>query len=142
MKKNLPVTGVEEDYPESINILSTTDPKGMIRYVNDDFIKLSGFNEDELLNHNHNIVRHPDMPPAAFADLWDNIKQEQPWMGIVKNRCKNGNHYWVNAYVSPIIRDGKIVEYQSVRRKPSREQINRADALYGQLNEGQNLLER
>jgi len=136
MKKNLPVTGVEEDYPESVNILSTTCPKGSIRYVNDDFIKISGFEEAELVGKNHNVVRHPDMPPAAFADLWENIRQEKPWMGVVKNRCKNGNHYWVNAYVSPIIRDGKIVEYQSVRRKPDRIAVNRAEALYGQISDG------
>jgi len=136
MKKNMPVTGIEEDYPESINILSTTCPKGMIRYVNDDFLKLSGFSESELTGNNHNVVRHPDMPPAAFADLWENISQEKPWMGVVKNRCKNGNHYWVNAYVSPIIRDGKIVEYQSVRRKPDRKMVGRAEKLYTQLNEG------
>ncbi len=136
MKKNMPVTGVEEDYSESINILSTTCPKGIIRYVNDDFKKLSGFTEEELLGKNHNVVRHPDMPPAAFADLWKNIKQESPWMGVVKNRCKNGNYYWVNAYVSPIIRDGKVVEYQSVRRKPDREMVGRAEKLYGQLNAG------
>lgn len=136
MKKNLPVTGVEEDYPESVNILSTTCPKGSIRYVNEDFIKISGFGEEELIGKNHNIVRHPDMPPVAFADLWVNIKQEKPWMGVVKNRCKNGNHYWVNAYVSPIIRDGKIVEYQSVRRKPERQLIERAEKLYEGLNAG------
>ena len=136
MKKNLPVTGLEEDYSESTNILSTTCPKGSIRYVNEDFVKISGFSEEELLTHNHNIVRHPDMPPAAFGDLWKNIKQEKSWMGVVKNRCKNGNHYWVNAYVSPIIRDGKIVEYQSVRRKPERELVSRAEGLYQQLNDG------
>ncbi|MCV6590849.1 MAG: methyl-accepting chemotaxis protein [Marinobacterium sp.] len=136
MRDNVPVTGVEVDYPENINILSITCPKGSIRYVNEDFRKVSGFAEDELIGKNHNVVRHPDMPKAAFADLWGSIQREKAWMGIVKNRCKNGNYYWVNAYVSPIIRDGRIVEYQSVRRKPSRAQVGRAQGLYDQLNAG------
>lgn len=136
MKKNLPVTDIEEDYPDSTNILSTTDLKGSIRYVNDDFIKVSGFPEDELIGKNHNLVRHPEMPPAAFGDLWSNISDRHSWMGIVKNRCKNGNYYWVDAYVSPIIRDGALVEYQSVRRKPQRSKVRRADNLYSRLNEG------
>ncbi|MBY4679010.1 methyl-accepting chemotaxis protein [Marinobacterium arenosum] len=136
MKKNLPVTGIEEGYSDNTNILSTTCPKGIIRYVNKDFIKVSGFSEQELLNQNHNIVRHPDMPAAAFDNLWQDLKQQRAWMGVVKNRCKNGNHYWVDAYVSPIIRDGQVVEYQSVRRKPSRELVERAEQLYNRLNTG------
>ena len=93
MKKNLPVTQVEESYSDSANILSTTNLKGAISYVNDDFIKISGFTEDELIGKNHNMVRHPDMPPAAFEDLWSTVKSGNSWMGMVKNRCKNGNHY-------------------------------------------------
>ena len=92
MKNNQPVTQREIDYSEDINILSTTNPKGSVSYVNDDFIDLSGFSCEELLHKNHNVVRHPDMPPAAFQNLWDTIKERHPWMGIVKNRTKDGDH--------------------------------------------------
>ena len=93
MKTNLPVTGVERDYPDDANILSTTDPKGRITYANAEFVEVSGFSEGELLGKSHNIVRHPDMPPAAFENLWSCLKSGKPWMGIVKNRVKNGDHY-------------------------------------------------
>ncbi|MET3999645.1 PAS domain-containing methyl-accepting chemotaxis protein [Marinobacterium sp. MBR-109] len=136
MKKNLPVTQVEETFPASANILSTTNLKGAITYVNPDFVKISGFTRDELVGQNHNMVRHPDMPPAAFAELWSTVKSGESWMGMVKNRCKNGNHYWVDAYVTPIEKNGEVKEYQSVRRKPSREHVRRAEQIYPQLMEG------
>jgi aerotaxis receptor len=136
MKKNLPITNVEQSFSDSANILSTTDIKGSIKYVNQDFINISGFTEDELYGKNHNVVRHPEMPPAAFEDLWSRVKSQQSWMGIVKNRCKNGDHYWVSAYVTPIIKEGAIVEYQSVRSKPERDDVSRAEGLYSQLMEG------
>lgn len=136
MKKNHPVTGIEKSFSEDANILSITNPKGVITYTNEDFNEIAGFSAEELLGKNHNIVRHPDMPPAAFADLWENIKAGRNWMGIVKNRCKNGDHYWVDAFVTPILEDGKIVEYQSVRSKPERHIVERAEQLYAQLNEG------
>ena len=137
MKKNFPVTGREIDYPAHYNILSTTDPKGVIRYVNPDFIEVSGFVEDELIGQSHNVVRHPDMPSEAFADLWKTIKSKNSWMGIVKNRCKNGDHYWVDAYVTPITENGDVVEYQSVRTKPDASVVQRAEAVYGRLSNGQ-----
>lgn len=136
MKKNLPVTNNEKTFADDTNILSTTNLKGAITYVNSDFINISGFDKDELLGKNHNIVRHPDMPPAAFKNLWDTVKGGKSWVGIVKNRCKNGDHYWVNAYVTPLMTDGKIVEYQSVRSKASAEEINRAEKLYARINAG------
>jgi aerotaxis receptor len=136
MKKNLPVTQIEEQYSASLNILSTTDLKGAITYVNKDFIDVSGFQKEELLGRNHNMVRHPDMPPAAFDDLWSTVKAGNSWMGIVKNRCKNGNHYWVDAYVSPIERNGQIAEYQSVRRKPAQAYVERAEKIYPSLMQG------
>ena len=133
MKKNLPVTGREQAVADHANILSTTDLKGAISYVNDDFIRISGFVEDELLRRNHNIVRHPDMPPAAFKDLWDSVKAGRAWMGLVKNRCKNGDHYWVSAYVMPIRKDGQVAEYQSVRTRPARDWVDRANGVYAGL---------
>ncbi len=136
MKKNYPVTNHEQPVAEDANILTTTNPKGIITDANDEFVAISGFTREELLGKSHNIVRHPDMPPTAFADLWATIKSGQSWMGIVKNRCKNGDHYWVNAYVTPIMQDGKIVEFQSVRRKAHPEDIARAEKLYARLNAG------
>jgi len=136
MKKNLPITDTEETYSSSLNILSTTDLKGAVTYINNDFIKVSGFNNDDLLGKNHNMVRHPDMPPAAFEDLWATVKAGHSWMGVVKNRCKNGNYYWVDAYVTPIERNGQVVEYQSVRRKPDAEHIQRAEQVYPHLMNG------
>jgi aerotaxis receptor len=136
MKKNFPVTGVENDYPASIHIVSTTDLKGSITSTNLDFVKISGFDCEDLMHKNHNVIRHPDVPPGAFDDLWKTIKQGKPWMGIVKNRCKNGDHYWVNAFVTPIFEKDNIVGYQSVRTKPSRKQIERAERLYNHVNHG------
>jgi len=130
MKLNHPVTNREVEFSEDMTILSTTNTKGQITYINQDFLDISGFDKTELLGQSHNIVRHPDMPPAAFENLWETVRGEESWMGIVKNRCKNGDHYWVNAFVTPIKRDGEIVEYQSVRTKPNQEDIKRAETLY------------
>ena len=102
MKINLPITQNEVALTDSARLISTTNLKGITTYANQAFIDISGFSGEELLNKNHNVVRHPDMPAAAFKDLWDTLKQGKPWMGIVKNRCKSGNFYWVDAYVTPI----------------------------------------
>jgi aerotaxis receptor len=136
MKKNFPVTGTENDYPRDRHIVSTTDLKGITTSANQDFKDIAGFSDEELIGKNHNVVRHPDMPPAAFADLWQTIKQGKPWMGIVKNRCKNGDHYWVDAYVTPIFEHGQVTGYQSVRSKPDRAYVDNADKLYQQINKG------
>ncbi len=135
MRMNLPVTGRDVSISDTANILSTTDLNGDITYVNPDFIKISGFDEDELLGQHHNIVRHPDMPREAFADLWSSVRGGNSWMGMVKNRCKNGDHYWVSAFVTPISRNGRVVEYQSVRTKPQPAQIAAAEGLYAQLRD-------
>ena len=139
MKNNQPVTGKEVDFRIDANILSTTNLKGSITYANPDFVDISGFTLDELLGKNHNVVRHPDMPPAAYESLWGEIKEGRPWMGIVKNRCKNGDHYWVDAYVTPIQQDGETVEYQSVRYKPEDDCVERAEKLYQNINEGKSV---
>src|SRR5690554_2300976 len=136
MKINLPVTGREVPLPENINILSTTDLKGSIASVNPEFVRICGFTEEELIGQSHNIVRHPDMPPAAFASLWNALESGRSWMGMVKNRCKNGDHYWVSAYVTPIVEDGKVTEYQSVRIRPEQAWIDAADRVYRQLLAG------
>jgi aerotaxis receptor len=136
MKLNLPVSQREVSVPVHANILSTTDLKGAVSYVNPDFVAISGFDEVELLGHNHNIVRHPDMPPAAFAHLWQTLKSGRPWMGLVKNRCKNGDHYWVSAYATPVVRNGQVVEYQSVRTRAEPALVARAEQLYAELCAG------
>ncbi len=136
MRLNLPVSGHEISVSDNANILSTTDLQGDITYANPDFVRISGYSEAELIGEHHNILRHPDMPAPAFADLWAKVSSGRSWMGMVKNRCKNGDHYWVSAYVTPVSRDGKIVEYQSVRTKPQAEHIRAAEALYAKLREG------
>jgi len=136
MKVNLPISGRRVPVPDHANILSTTDLKGALTHVNPDFIAISGFTEQELLGNNHNMVRHPDMPPEAFADLWQTLKAGRSWMGVVKNRCKNGDHYWVNAFVTPVRHEGKVCEYQSVRTQPSAAQVTAAEQLYAELRAG------
>ena len=134
MKVNLPVTENEVSFHSSVRLISTTNLKGIITYANQPFIDISGFSEEELLNKNHNLVRHPDMPAAAFNDLWTALKNDTPWMGIVKNRCKNGDFYWVDAYVTPIYDAGKVTGYQSVRTVPEQIYVKRAEKLYAQIN--------
>ena len=136
MRINHPVTAIEQELAEGTQIVSKTDPKGVITYVNRAFMRVSGFAENELLGQAHNLVRHPDMPAAAFKDLWDTIKAGKPWNGIVKNRCKNGDYYWVEANVTPIREGGKVTGFLSVRTKPSRAQIDAAAHLYALMREG------
>ena len=136
MKINLPVTQNEVSLTDSIRLISTTNLKGIITYANQELIDISGFSEEELLNKNHNLVRHPDMPAAAFKDLWDTLKQGKAWMGIIKNRCKNGDFYWVDAYVTPIYEAGQITGYQSVRTKPEQAHVERAEKLYADISAG------
>jgi len=133
MRKNLPVTGHEIPLPKDAAIVSQTDRKGIITEANSVFCKVSGFSRDELIGQPHNIVRHPDVPPALFADLWHTLAAGRPWRGIVKNRAKNGDHYWVEAFVTPVRKDGEIVGYLSVRHAASRAQIEAAERFYAKL---------
>lgn len=139
MRKNLPVTQNEVTYPNKATITSATDTKGRITYVNGDFLKISGFTESELLGQPHNIVRHPEMPEAAFADLWASLQRGRPWMGIVKNRCKNGDYYWVDAFVTPRFDKGKVIGFESVRVKPEPETITRTEKIYPKLSSGKSI---
>jgi len=132
MRQNLPITNVEYVVDERQSIVSTTDHRGNITYANPYFIEASGYAEEELIGAPHNILRHPDMPPAAFHDLWASIKAGLPWQGVVKNRRRNGDYYWVFARVTPIVENGKAAGYMSVRTKPSRAQIDAAARLYKQ----------
>ncbi|MDP3515808.1 MAG: PAS domain-containing methyl-accepting chemotaxis protein [Pseudohongiella sp.] len=134
MRNNLPVTGKQVVLPIKANILSTTNTHSHITYVNPDFIQISGFTESELIGQPHNIVRHPDMPPLAFEHMWSTLKRGNSWMGLVKNRCKNGDHYWVSAYVTPIRKNGEIVEYQSVRTRAEPAMVLKAEQLYKKIS--------
>lgn len=134
MSDKLWVSQREIDYPAQEVFVSKTDSKGVITYANDAFIKISGYSSQELIGANHNLVRHPDMPKWAFANLWQTIQGGYPWRGCVKNRAKNGDHYWVRANISPVINHGKVVGYLSLRKKPSREEIAAAEALYRSPN--------
>ncbi|WP_299068020.1 methyl-accepting chemotaxis protein [Accumulibacter sp.] len=136
MRKNLPVTNLETILPDNEFIYSRTDAKGVIVEANEAFAKVSGFTREEMIGQPHNLVRHPDMPEEAFADLWRDLKAGRPWCGMVKNRRKDGGFYWVVANVSPVREGGQIVGYQSVRSRPSRTEINTADAAYKQIREG------
>ncbi|MDQ6953127.1 MAG: methyl-accepting chemotaxis protein [Mariprofundaceae bacterium] len=140
MRTNLPVTQHEVVMEDDDIIVSTTDLKGRMLTVNHTFLQISGFTEEELIGKAHNLVRHPDMPASAFQNLWDVIQTGDPWTGIVKNRCKNGDFYWVQANVAPIIENGQTTGYLSVRTKPSAEDIKAASDLYEKINAGKVLL--
>ncbi len=134
MRINQPTSNVEYEFDGSRSLYSTTDLKGRITHANPYFIEVSGFSEEELIGQPHNMVRHPDMPVAAFADLWSTIKSGSPWTAMVKNRRKNGDFYWVQATVTPILERGEITGYISVRTKPTRDQVTAAAALYKEEN--------
>ena len=134
MRMNQPVTQRRVSIKPDANILSTTDPKGRITYVNDEFIAVSGFSREELIGQPQNIIRHPDMPRQAYFEFWQALREGRSWMGLVKNRCKNGDHYWVHAYVTPILDErGEVVEYQSIRQAPDEEAVERAARLYARI---------
>jgi len=135
VRTNLPVTGIEYLLKDGQSIVSKTDTKGRITYVNPTFVEVSGFALDELLGKAHNIVRHPDMPPEAFQDLWATLQAGEPWTGLVKNRRKNGDYYWVVANVVPVKEKGRVVGYMSVRTRPGREQVKAAEDLYRRFRE-------
>ena len=136
MRHNQPVTTTEYQMQAGQSIVSKTDTKGRITYVNPNFVEVSGFAESELLGKAHNLVRHPDMPPEAFADMWRTLQAGEPWTGLVKNRRKNGDFYWVVANVAPIREHGRITGYMSVRTAPTREQVETASALYRKFKDG------
>ncbi len=136
MRTNLPVTGNEILLSDNSMIVSKTDLKGRITYVNKDFLDISGFTEKELIGEPHNLVRHPDMPVEAFRDLWASLKEGRPWVGYVKNRCKNGDHYWVEAHAAPIWENGQVSGYMSVRRKLARDKVDACEKAYRDFREG------
>ena len=128
----------QHNYPldDDTTLMSTTDLQSYITHANDTFVQVSGFTLNELLTQPHNLVRHPDMPKAAFADMWYTLRQSEPWSGIVKNRRKNGDHYWVRANAVPMVREGRVTGYMSIRTRATDEEIAAVEPLYKALNEG------
>jgi len=135
MRINLPVTRQEYFFPEDATLVSVTDMKGRITYCNPAFIRVSGFEKSELLGQAHNLIRHPDMPAEAYRDMWDTIQRGEAWSGLVKNRSKNGDHYWVRANVTTLMENGRPVGFMSVRSKPGREEVAQAEQLYRQMRQ-------
>ena len=133
MRNNLPVTLNEFVIPDGVNLVSTTDLQSHITYCNPAFVAVSGYDRTELIGQPHNLVRHPDMPQEAFRDMWETLQSGSPWSALVKNRRKNGDHYWVVANATPIVENGQAVGYMSVRTKPTREQVQEAEALYARM---------
>ncbi|WP_227803966.1 methyl-accepting chemotaxis protein [Marinomonas profundi] len=136
----MPVTNKENDFPESYMLVSSTDVKGRITFVNDVFCEIAGYEREALIGKPHNVIRHPDVPSAVFADMWANLKQGKSWMGLVKNRCENGDHYWVSAHMSPLLDGSKVIGYESVRRKATREEIQHAQSVYDRINAGKSVV--
>lgn len=139
MRVNMPVTDEEYVLGADEQIVSRTDLSSHITYVNDAFCDASGYSREELLGAPQNIVRHPEMPPEAFADLWDTIQGGDPWSGVIKNRRKSGGFYWVRANVTPLLEQGRMVGYMSVRGRPSDAEVAQAEALYEQMRNGASL---
>ena len=137
--RNKPIINKEVELKAGDELVSITDTRGIITYANPIFIRISGYSEHELVSHNHNLVRHPDMPAEAFKELWDKLKAGESWRGIVKNRCKDGSYYWVDAFISPLFENGKVIGYQSVRIKAKPEYIARATSLYAKIKQGKKL---
>lgn len=138
MRTNLPITDTEKIFDKDTKLISVTDLMGNILDCNAAFERISGFSRQEVLGQPHNIIRHPDMPAAVFSVVWKQLAMGKPWMGLVKNRCKNGDYYWVDAYITPVTQHGKIVGYESVRSCPARTDVDRAERLYKRINTGQN----
>ncbi len=136
MRENHPVTQQEFEYPADATLMSTTDASSRITYANDAFMAVSGYERGEVMGQPHNVVRHPDMPAEAFADMWSTLKLGKSWTGLVKNRRKNGDHYWVRANATPVMRGGRLSGYMSVRTRPARHEIEGAERLYRAVREG------
>ncbi|WP_137903666.1 PAS domain-containing methyl-accepting chemotaxis protein [Enterobacter sp. 2VL] len=133
-----PSSVTQNEYPldDDTTLMSTTDLHSYMTHTNDTFVQVSGYSLQELIGQPHNLVRHPDMPKAAFADMWYTLQKGEPWSGIVKNRRKNGDHYWVRANAVPMIRQGQMTGYMSIRTRAMAEEIAAVEPLYKALNEG------
>ncbi|NDW15272.1 PAS domain-containing protein [Alteromonas genovensis] len=136
MRNNQPVTQKEYKFPPHFRLISSTDRRGVIQHCNDEFVEASGFERDELIGKNHNLIRHPDMPPSVFKEMWATLESGQCWLGLVKNRRKDGDHYWVSAFVTPVYDKSTIVGYESVRVPALAEEVQRATDMYERIRGG------
>ncbi len=136
MRNNQPITQREYPFPDGVTLMSTTDTQSHVRYANEAFVAVSGFEREEIIGQPHNLVRHPDMPVEAFADMWATLQAGQSWTALVKNRRKDGDHYWVRANATPVERNGQVTGYMSVRTRPTAEEVATAEALYRRFREG------
>ena len=135
MRNNGPITQLEYVLPAGTTLVSTTDLQSHISYCNPAFVEVSGYDRAELIGQPHNLVRHPDMPAEAFRDMWATLKANEPWTALVKNRRKNGDHYWVRANVTPVLEGSRVSGCMSVRTTPSRSEVAAAEALYRQMRD-------
>ena len=135
MRSNQPVTQRENVFPPHYRLISATDRQGVIQHCNDEFVEVSGYSREELVGQHHNLIRHPDMPASVFKEMWATLQAGKSWMGLVKNRCKNGDHYWVSAFVTPVYENGNIVGYESVRIAAQDHEKERALGIYHRLQE-------
>lgn len=133
--KEVTILDQEIPYPDGKLIVSRTDTNGVITHCNQSFVDMSGYSKDEIIGQPHSLLRHPDMPAAAFKDLWDTLERGEKWHGYVKNLRKDGKYYWVYATAIPNVRSGKTMGYSSVRRKPSRTQVNACIELYNKMKQ-------
>ena len=136
MRNNQPVTQKEYKFPAHHRLISSTDKRGVIQHCNSAFVEASGFSREELIGKNHNIIRHPDMPASVFKEMWRTLESGQSWIGLVKNRRKNGDHYWVSAFVTPVYEGKSVVGYESVRVPALNDEIARASSVYARMQEG------
>ena len=136
MRNNQPITQREFEFADDTTLMSSTDTQGRILYANAAFCHVSGFTRESLQGKAHNIVRHPDMPPEAFADMWASLKRGEPWQALVKNRRADGDHYWVRASATPVVREGHQTGYLSIRTRPSAQEVAAAETLYRDFREG------
>ena len=136
MRNNQPVTQQEYIVADGATLMSTTDTQSYVTYANEAFVEVSGFSREDILGQPHNLVRHPDMPAQAFADMWATLKSGKSWTALVKNRRSNGDHYWVRANATPVVQNGQVTGYMSVRTKPGRDEVQATEALYKRIREG------
>ncbi len=139
-KRKIYVVDEEVPYPDGRLIVSRTDKFGIITHANQAFVDMSAWTAEELVGAPHSILRHPDVPPVIFKDLWDTVQGGQPWRGFVKNLRKDGRYYWVYATASPNFEDGHIIAYTSVRRKPAREGVEKTLEVIGKIWSGELVL--
>lgn len=136
MRNNQPVTQKEYKFPPHHRLISSTDKRGVIQHCNSEFVEASGYTREELIGKNHNLIRHPDMPVPVFKEMWRTLESGQSWLGLVKNRRKNGDHYWVSAFVTPVYEGKTVVGYESVRVPALNDEIARATRVYERIREG------